>query len=370
MSLLLRLWAKYAKLDDSEPYGSPESTKGEETMSAVKHVATAAGLVCALGGLAPASVQAASSVDKSPGGPGQGYPNRPIRLVAPFVPGGPTDIVARLVGQKLGENLGQTIVVDNRGGASGAVGMEIAARSAPDGYTLVIGSSGNLAVNPNLNAKLPYDTLKDFQPITQTTSGPQMMVVHPLVQAKSVQEFIALAKAKPGQLNYASGGAGTTTHLASELFKLSAGVSIVHVPYKGTGQALTDLIGGQVQMMMSSMLPAIPHVKAGRLRGLAVTSARRATTLPEMPTLAESGLPGFETTSWHGMLVPAKTPRAITMRLHAEMVKTLNQPDVKERFANQGMDTVGNTPEQFAAYIKSESEKWAKVIKTIGIKPQ
>lgn len=339
-------------------------------MIAVKHVATAAGLVCALGGLAPASAQAASPVDMSAGSPGSGYPNRPIRLVAPFVPGGPTDIVARLVGQKLGENLGQTIVVDNRGGASGAVGMEIAARSAPDGYTLVIGSSGNLAVNPSLNAKLPYDPLRDFQPITQTTSGPQMMVVHPSVQATSVQQFIALAKAKPGQLNYASGGAGTTTHLASELLKLSAGISIVHVPYKGTGQALTDLISGQVQMMMSSMLPAIPHVKAGRLRGLAVTSARRATTLPEMPTLAESGLPGFETTSWHGMLVPAKTPKAITMRLHAEMVKTLNQPDVKERFANLGMDTVGNTPEQFAAYIRNEQVKWAKVIKVAGIQPQ
>ena len=339
-------------------------------MIAVKHIATAAVLACTLSLILADSAQAASAFEKGPGSPGSGYPNRPIRLVAPFVPGGPTDIVARLVAQKLGENLGQTIVVDNRGGASGAVGMEIVARSAPDGYTLVIGSSGNLAVNPNLNTKLPYDTLKDFQPLTQTTSGPQMVVIHPAVQAKSVQEFIALAKAKPGQLNYASGGAGTTTHLASELLKLSAGISIVHVPYKGTGQALTDLIGGQVQMMMSSMLPAVPHVRAGRLRGLAVTSAKRNAALPEMPTVAESGVPGFETTSWHGVLVPAKTPKAISDRLHAELVKMLNQPDVKERFANLGMDTVGNTQQQFAAYIKSESEKWAKVIKAAGIKPQ
>jgi tripartite-type tricarboxylate transporter receptor subunit TctC len=197
-----------------------------------------------------------------------------------------------------------------------------------------------------------------------------MLVLHPSVPAKSVKELIALAKSRPGQLNFASGGAGTTTHLASELFKLSAGLNIVHVPYKGTGQALTDLIGGQVQMMMSSMLPAMPHVKAARLRALAVTSARRATVLPDMPTMAESGVPGFETTSWHGMLVPAKTPTAIVARLHAELVKTLNQPDVKERFANQGMDVVASTPQAFTAYITSESAKWSHVIKTIGIKPQ
>jgi tripartite-type tricarboxylate transporter receptor subunit TctC len=342
----------------------------EEMMNPVKQIAMAAVIASALVAVAAAPAQAALSAEKDPGNPGQGYPNRPIRLIAPFVPGGPTDIVARLVGQKLGENLGQTVVVDNRGGAGGAVGMEIAAKSAPDGYTLVLGSSGNLVVNPALNPNLPYDVLKDFQPITQTTAGPQIMVVHPSVPAKSVQEFIALAKARPGQFNYASGGTGTTTHLAAELFKMSAGISIEHVPYKGTGQALTDLIGGRVQMMMSSMLPAIPHVRAGRLRGLAVTSARRAAVLPEMPTMAESGLPGFETTSWHGMLVPAKTPKPITMRLHAEMVKTLNQPDVKERFASQGMDTVGSTPEQFAAYMRSETKKWAKVIKQLGIRPE
>jgi tripartite-type tricarboxylate transporter receptor subunit TctC len=232
----------------------------------MKHV-SAAVFACSLAAAHSVAAEAAALKDAA------GYPNKPVRLIAPFVPGGPTDIVARLVAQKLSENVGQPVVVDNRGGASGAVGMEIAAKSAPDGYTMVLGSSGNLAVNPALNTALPYDTLKDFQPLTQRTSGPQMLVLHPSVPAKSVKELIALAKSRPGQLNFASGGAGTTTHLASELFKLSAGLNIVHVPYKGTGQALTDLIGGQVQMMMSSMLPAMPHVKAARLRALAVTSA-------------------------------------------------------------------------------------------------
>lgn len=339
-------------------------------MNTMRHISAALTFAGALAILAGPAAQAAPSAGKGAMDAGAHYPDKPVRLIAPFVPGGPTDIVARLVGQKLGENIGQPVVVDNRGGASGAVGMELAARAAPDGYTMVIGSSGNLAVNPSLNAKLPYDPLKDFQPLTQTTAGPQIFVINPALQAKSVQEFIALAKSKPGQLNFATGGAGTTTHLAAELFKLTAGVNIVHVPYKGTGQALTDLIGGQVQMMMASMLPAIPHVKAGRLRGLAVTSRQRAAILPEMPTLAESGLPGFETTSWHGVLVPAKTPKAIVTRLHAEMVKTLNQPDVKERFASLGMNTVGSTPQEFAAYIRSETGKWAKVIKAIGLKPQ
>jgi tripartite-type tricarboxylate transporter receptor subunit TctC len=257
------------------------------------------------------------------------YPDRPIRLIAPFVPGGPTDIVARLVAQKLSENVKQTVVVDNRGGAAGAVGMQIAA-----------------------------------------ASGPQIIVVPISLQVKSVQDLVAMAKAKPGQLNYASGGSGTTTHLGVELFKMAAGVNIIHVPYKGTGQALTDVMTGQVQMMMSSALPALPHIKSGKLRGLAVTSSKRASVYPDLPTVAESGLPGFETTSWHGLLLPAKTPKALSTHVHAELVKALNDPDVKQRFANVGMDTVANTPPEFSAYIKSESEKWAKVIRTIGIKPE
>jgi tripartite-type tricarboxylate transporter receptor subunit TctC len=317
--------------------------------------------------LAAAALPAAAA---EVGDAARAYPNRPVRLIAPFVPGGPTDIVARLVAQKMSENLKQTFVVDNRGGAGGSVGMELAAAAAPDGYTLVIGSSGNLAVNPALNPKLPYNPLRDFQPLTQTTSGPQMVVVNATLPVKSAQDLIALAKARPGKLNYGSGGVGTTTHLGVELFKLAAGVDIVHVPYKGTGQALTDVIGGQVQMMMSSMLPAVPHVKAGRLRGVAVTSAKRSGIYPEMPTLAESGLPGFETTSWHGMMAPARTPKPLVARIHAELVKTLTQPDVKAIFANQGMDVVASSQEEFAAYIRGETAKWDKVVKTIGIKPE
>lgn len=325
----------------------------------------AAAVVAWVSGPAAAAHAAMPSVDSA-----QSYPNRPLRLIAPFPAGGPTDIIARVVAQKLGDNLKQNIVVDNRGGGTGVIGMEIAANSAPDGYTLVIGSSANLAVNPALSAGLPYDVLKDFQPITQTTSGPQIVVVPMSLPVKSIQELIALAKAKPGQLNYASGGRGTTTHLGAELFKMAAGVNIVHVPYKGTGQALTDVISGQVQMMISSLLPSMPHVKAAKLRGLAVTSARRASVLPDIPTVAESGVPGFETVSWHGMLAPARTPKAVIARLHGDMVKMLNQPDVKTLFANQGMDTVANTPQAFAAYIRSETQKWTKVIKTIGIQPQ
>jgi tripartite-type tricarboxylate transporter receptor subunit TctC len=298
----------------------------------------------------------------------QTYPDRPIRLIAPFAAGGPSDIMARLVSQKLNESMGQPVVVDNRAGAGGAVGCEIAARAAPDGYTLLLGSSGNLSVNPSLYKKLPYDPVKDFQPITQLEAGPQVLVVHPAVAAESVQELIALAKAKPHALNFASGGTGTGNHLASELFKATAGIDIVHVPYKGTGQALTDLVGGQVQMMMSSLLPAMPQVKAGRLRALAVTSAKRTPVLPDLPTIAESGMPGFETTSWHGILVPARTPKTIAARLHDELVKMLAQPDVRARFTSEGIDAIGNTPQEFAAYIRSETVKYAKVIQQAGIK--
>ena len=334
----------------------------------IRDAAMITALACALSAAATRPANAAAPADATAAA--RSYPNRPVRLIAPFVPGGPTDIVARLVAQKMGENLKQTFVVDNRGGAGGSVGMEIAAGAPPDGYTLVIGSSGNLAVNPALNPKLAYHPLQDFQPLTQTTSGPQVLVVNPGIAAKSVQGLVALAKAKPGQLNYGSGGTGTTTHLGVELFKLAAGVNIVHVPYKGTGQSLTDVIGGQVQMMMSSMLPAVPHVKSGRLRALGVTSSRRSAVYPDLPTLAESGLPGFETTSWHGVLVPARTPKALAARIHAELVRTLNQPDVKTIFANQGMDVVASSQQDFAAYILSETAKWTKVIKAIGIKSE
>ncbi len=303
-------------------------------------------------------------------GAGAAYPDKPVRLVAPFVAGGPTDIVARVVAQHLTQAFGQTVVVDNRGGASGAIGCEIVARAVPDGYTLMIGSSGNLAVAPALFARLPYDPAKDFQAITQTTSGPQVLALFPGVPAKTVPELLVLARAKPGGLNYASGGTGTTTQLGMELFKSMAGVEIVHVPYKGTGQALNDLLAGQVQIMMASLLPALPQVRAGRLRGIAVTSAQRTAALPDTPTIGESGVAGFETTSWHGLLTPAKTPAAIVARVHAEMVKMLNQPDVKALFLAQGMDTVGNTPSEFADYIRGETAKWTRVVRALGIAPQ
>lgn len=295
------------------------------------------------------------------------YPNRPIRLILPQSPGGPTDLIGRLAAQKLGENLGQTIVADNRAGAAGNVGCEIAARSVPDGYTLLLGAPGCLAINPSLYKKLPFDPLRDFEPLTQLTSGPEMLVVHPSVPAQSVKELVALAKAKPDAFNYASGGAGTPNHLAAELFKSVAGLQMVHVPFKGTGPAMAAVLSGQVQMQMAGLPPALPHVRTGRLRALAVTSARRSSVAPEIPTMAESGLAGVEVGSWHGILAPAKTPRPIVARLHRELVKTLAQSDVRERFASQGLDTVGSTPDEFRAHIRNEQVKFAKIIKAIGL---
>jgi tripartite-type tricarboxylate transporter receptor subunit TctC len=296
------------------------------------------------------------------------YPGRPVRLVVPFAAGGPSDIIGRLIALKLTDTLGQAVVVDNRGSAGGIVGFEIAARAVPDGYTLLLGGGSGLTQNPSLYLKLPYDGIRDFQPITQLTSGPNLLSVHPSVQAKSVQELINLAKAKPGQINFAS--AGTGNRLASELFKIAAGIDIVNVPYKGTGQAITDLVGGQVQMMMINMIAALPQVKAGKLRGLAVTTLKRSSVLPEVPTIAESALPGFEVTSWHGFFAPSKTPAPIVTRLHADAVKILSLPDVKERFVSQGLEPVGSTPDALKAYIKDETVKYAKLIKQVGIKPE
>jgi tripartite-type tricarboxylate transporter receptor subunit TctC len=296
------------------------------------------------------------------------YPARPVRLVVPFAAGGPSDIIGRLIAQKLTDTLVQPVVVDNRGSAGGIVGFEIAARAVPDGYTLLLGGGSGLTQNPSLYLKLPYDGIRDFQPITQLTSGPNLLSVHPSVQAKTVQELINLARAKPGQINFAS--AGTGNRLSSELFRIAAGIDIVNVPYKGTGQAITDLVGGQVQMMMINMIAALPQVKAGKLRGIAVTTSTRSTVLPETPTIAESGLPGFEVTSWHGFFAPAKTPALIVTRLNADTVKILNQPDVKALFVSQGLDPVGSTPEALGAYVRSETVKYAKLIKQVGIKPE
>lgn len=296
------------------------------------------------------------------------YPSKPIRLVTPFGAGGPSDTMARLVSQKLHDRMGQPIIVDNRGAAGGIVGFEIAAKSPPDGYTLLLGSVGGLTMNPSLYVTLPYDPARDFEPVTQLELGPYFLVVHPSVAAKSVQELIALAKAKPGQINFAS--AGTGNRLAAELFKAAAGIDIVNVAYKGTGQAFGDLIGGQVQMMMANLVAAAPQVKAGKLRGLGVTGLRRTPLIPDMPTIAESGLPGFEAIGWHGILVPAKTPKPVVMRLYTELAAMLSQPDVKERFVTRGIDPVGSTPEAFSAYIKEQTIKYSKLIKQIGIKAE
>jgi tripartite-type tricarboxylate transporter receptor subunit TctC len=294
------------------------------------------------------------------------YPSKPIRFIAPFVPGGPTDAMARLLSAKMNDTMGVPVVVDNRGAAGGIIGFELVAKAAPDGYTLLLGSAGGLTMNPSLYSKLPYDPAKDYQPITQITSGPQILVVHPSVAAKTVPDLIALAKAKPGQLNFAS--AGTGNRIAAELFKLQAGVDMVNVSYKGTGQALTDVIGGQVQMMFPTALIAVAQVRAGKLRALGVTSARRSGVLPDVPTIAESGLPGFDAVSWHGVLAPAKTPAPIVSRLHGEIVKALNQPDSKERLNSQGLDVIGSSADDFAAYIRTERAKYDKVIKAAGIK--
>jgi tripartite-type tricarboxylate transporter receptor subunit TctC len=296
----------------------------------------------------------------------QSYPTRPIRFVVAFPPGGTTDLLARTIGQRLGDTFNQQVIVDNRGGAGGNIGTDIVAKALPDGYTILMGSVGPLAINGSLMGKLPFDPQKDFAPITLSDATPNVLVVHPSLAAGSVKEFIALAKARPGQVIFASSGLGTPAQLAGELFNSMAGVKMVHVPYKGGVAALIDLMAGQVQLMFSTLPPALPHVKTGKLKALAVTSAQRSPTMPELPTIAEAALPGFEAITWHGVLVPAGTPKAIVGKLHGEIVKILHSPDVKERLAAQGAEAVSNTPEQFAAYIRSETVKWAKVVRDSG----
>jgi len=297
-----------------------------------------------------------------------GYPNRPIRFIVPFAPGGPSDFLSRLVGQKLSESLGETIVIDNRGSVGGVVGFEIGAKSPPDGYTLLLAANSLLTINPHVYKKLPYDPQRDLQPLTQLTSGGNVVVVHPSVAATSIKEFIALAKSKPGQINYATTGTGNLLGIAN--FKLMADIDMVAIPYKGTGQAVIDLVAGHVQFFFMNPLVALPHVKPGKLRGLAVTSLTRNPALPDTPTVAESGVPGFKNITWHSVVVPAGTPKPIVKRLHAELVKIVNLPDVKERFLGQGLTPVGSTPEQMSALIKAESLQYGKLVKQIGLVPQ
>ena len=299
----------------------------------------------------------------------QNYPTRPIRLVVASSPGGASDILARMLAQKLSEELGQQVVVDNRGGASGVIGTDIVAKAVPDGYTLLI-IQPTLTINPSMISKVPYDAVRDFAPVSLVVDAAQIMTVNPSVPAKNVKDLIALAKAKPGELMFGSPGVGTSPHLAAELFKLTAGVDMPQVLFKGSGMAYISLISGEVSVAFSTVLSAIPHVKSGKIRALGVTTAKRVAVVPDVPTIAESGLPGFETSQWFGILAPARTPRPIIDRLYQALLRGSNSPEVKERLMAQGVDVVNQTPEEFAAVIKRELVQWAKVIKAAGIKPQ
>ena len=316
------------------------------------------------------SVMAAVAVlvATTPAAAAQTYPDRPVRMIVPFPPGGSTDIVARVIAQKLSERLGQQIVVDNRGGAGGIIGMDLVAKAAPDGYTVLMDTSITHTVGASLYSKLPYNVLTDFAPVTMAASVPLLMAIHPAVPAKSVKELIAYAKANPGKLNYSSPGNGTSGHLAAEMFKSMAGVNIVHVPYKGGGPAVTDLIAGHVQLIIISAVAVLPHVKSGKLRALAITSTARAPSLPDIPTVAESGVAGYEVVLWYGMFVPRNTPRAIVLRLNHEVVALVQTAEFRERLASEGGRAVGNTPEEFDKIVRQDVAKWAQVVKRAGIK--
>ena len=294
------------------------------------------------------------------------YPSRPVRLIVPSAPGGGTDFTARTLAQKLTESLGQTVIVDNRAGAAGNIGVEIAAKSSPDGYTLVMPIT-SFSINPHLYSKLAFDTIKDFSPIVLASSAPLFLVITPSVPAKSVGELIGVAKAKAGQLNYANSGNGTTAHLAGELFKKMAGVNLVSVPYKGGGPAVIDLIAGRVQVYFSTIPAALAHVQSGRLRGIAVTTTKRVNLIPEVPTVAESGLPGFEVVGWFGIFAPVGTPRPVVAKLNKELNDALRTPDIQQRFAGQGLIPGGGTPEELDRFLRAEIAKWGALIREAGI---
>ncbi|MCC7486789.1 MAG: tripartite tricarboxylate transporter substrate binding protein [Burkholderiales bacterium] len=300
----------------------------------------------------------------------QNFPNRPVRFVVPYAPGGSADTLARTMGTKLADSLGQQVVVDNRPGANGDIGMQIVARAPADGHTIVLGYIANLAIFPGLSAKMPYDPQKDFAPITQLASSPNVMTAHPSVPAKSLQEFIALARAKPGQYSFASAGVASVGHLTGELIGSLAGVKITHVPYKGSGQAVTDLLGGHVHVMFSGFSSTLAHIKAGKLRALAQTGAKRSPALADVPTIAEQGFPGVEATAWYGVLAPAGAPKPVISRLNAGILAALKHPEVTARLGGLGFEIVGSSPEAFAAYIRSETVKWAKVVKASGAKAE
>ena len=295
------------------------------------------------------------------------YPSRPIRMIVPFAPAGSADALARTIQPALSEALGQTLVIDNRPGASSTIGTDMAAKAAPDGYTLVLVTTTH-TVNPSLIAKLPFDTVKDFAAVSLVVSQPNILVVHPSVAAKSVKELVALAKAKPDTLNFASGGNGSSPHLSGELFKIVAGVQITHVPYKGSGPGVTDLLGGHVQLMFAGPLALEQQIKSGRLRALAVADKRRSAVLPDVPTMAEAGFPGVETGTWYGMLAPARTPPAIIAQVQRAIVRILQAPDMKSRMVNQGVDIVASGPAEFEKFIIAEIAKWSRVVKAAGVR--
>ena len=299
----------------------------------------------------------------------QNFPQRPIRLIDPYAPGGGSGVVARLVAVKLSEAWGRQVVIDNRPGAAGAIGTELAMRAVPDGHTLMMGTSGSIAISPNMN-KVPYDPVRDFIAITQTSGQAMLVVAHTSVPVNSVKELVALAQAQPGKLTYASSGSGGSGHLAVELFQSIARVRMTHVPYKGSGPAVQALVGGESQIGFNNILAVLSYVNAGRLKGIAVTSPKRAPAVPNLPTLAESGVTGYEAMSWNGMFAPAKTPRAIITKVHAEVVKALNSPDVRDKLVAMGSDPVASTSEEFSAYVKAELARWGKVIRDNNIRTE
>jgi tripartite-type tricarboxylate transporter receptor subunit TctC len=295
------------------------------------------------------------------------YPNKPLKLILPFPPGGGTDILGRVIAERLSANLGQPVVTENRGGAGGNVGAEAAARSSPDGYTIVL-VAPSLAISPTLYSKLNYDPVKDLAPISLVATVPNVMITHPSVPAQTLQEFIALVRSRPGAMNFGSGGSGTSNHLAGELFNIVAGTKLVHIPYKGVNLAMQDVLSGQVHLVFIGIPAAAPHIKAGRLRALALVAPQRTLALPEVPTVAEAGLKDFEVTTWYGVMAPAGTPRPVITRLNSELVKIMHTPDTKERLAGMATDPLTSTPEEFAAYLKQEIAKWGDVVRKANLK--
>ena len=298
----------------------------------------------------------------------QTYPTKPVRIVVGFVPGGGSDFIARLAAQKLIEALGRPVVVENRPGAGAAIATELVAKSPADGYTLLLASAGPFGIIPAMSAKVPYDALKDFDPITQVVAMPFVTTVHPSLPVKNMKELIALARARPGQLNFGSPGHGSTNHLSGEMLKMMAKVDIVHVPYKGVAAAVTDVVAGQIQILSGDMTTLLPHVQSGKLRAIAVTSIKRSSRVPNIPTIAESGVPGYDASGWFGVVAPANTPRAVIERLNAEIVKGITTQESRERLGALGGDVIASSPAEFAAFIKADHAKWARLVNAVGMK--